>query len=110
MSGRSREWTPFRALFLLRMEAVRLGRTPTMRDTRKPGKLCASESTYIKLFGSFAAAQAGARLVPNRRGGSKRRDVCRRGHDRVAENLDRQGHCKQCLKITRNRTETRRSA
>lgn len=107
-----REWTPFRALFLLRMEAVRLGRTPSQQDLRRSRSLAPSESTLRKMFGSLTEAQKRARLVPHPHGAQRgwRKKVCKRGHQRTPENLDRQGHCVVCCKITRNARDRRRSA
>lgn len=65
-------WTRERLLGALRLEAQRIGRTPTMRDLISPDCLCAHWSTYFRWFGNLSTAQREAGLTPNDKGSARR--------------------------------------
>jgi hypothetical protein len=98
-------WTRHTAIIALRLEAARIGRTPGDKDLRKPGRVCASLKTYRRLFGTLGAAQRAAGLRQRAPGGFKgwRKRFCKRGHRRIPEFLDRQGHCRLCAAFWRHR-------
>lgn len=100
------KWTQESARIALRMEAVRIGRTPRDCDLRSPDRVCASLKTYHRLFGSLGAAQSAAGLPLNYVGGNTgwRKPTCKRGHPRTPDNLDTQGHCIACSAFWRSRT------
>jgi hypothetical protein len=90
-------WDRESAIAALRREAARLGRTPSDRDLRSPSRTCAPLSTYYVLFGSLGAAQIEAGL-PMNTGGTLgwRKARCVRGHERTADNVGPQSHCRVC--------------
>lgn len=101
----TRFWDVETAAAALRFEANRLGRTPRDKDLRSPARTCASLKTYRRLFGSLGAAQLAAGLPLNHIGGRKgwRKRYCKRGHARIPEHLDTQGHCRLCAAHWRSR-------
>lgn len=61
-------FTDAQLLRLLRIEAQRLGRTPTQRDLQRPDRMCPHLSTYLDRFRSLGRAARAAGLRPNDRG------------------------------------------
>ena len=100
-----RFWDRDTAIRALQYEAQRLGRTPRDKDLRSPTRTCASLKTYHRIFGSLHAAALAAGLQPRRLGANAgwRKPRCHRGHERTADNVDRQGHCRRCAAFWKRR-------
>jgi hypothetical protein len=63
-----RHLTDAQLIALLRAEAVRLGRTPGIREVGAPGSECPVERVYRKRFGTWADAIRRAGLTPRLHG------------------------------------------
>ncbi len=69
--GRHCKYTDEYLLNHLKELAATLGKTPTINDIKREGKI--SYDFYRKLFGSFSTAQRAAGLVPDKRGRQQQR-------------------------------------
>jgi hypothetical protein len=91
-------WTKRSTIAALKAESRRLGRPLGILDLRASGRVCPSDRTVIRLFGSVttAFALAGIPRKPHGRPKGYRFTHCKRGHERTPDNLDTRGHCIEC--------------
>ncbi len=88
--------------------AEELGHTPGMREiVRAPRSKLRDNMAYVKAFGSIREAQRLAGLVPRASGApghlyKGKAGFCKRGHERVPENLYGGTKCKACNRMRRD--------